>query len=390
MTDEKSNRLRICLVVLHAYPVIDPNAPGIYGGIETRAWTIAKGLARIPELEVTFIVRNPQLSAAAVVENVKIVPLKDFMYFTRFKVAEHVDILPRFPFLIIKRWNWLLPVWMFLLLITKPFRHHHEDQHAPNPFYQNLSTDILATFGVHSTSAQVIAASKLNGAKSLLFVGSDNELNVEISQNKNYKSEYNEKADICCYCIEQADQIIVQKPEQRVMLKEHFSREAYQYINPIDIDSWLHAAENRMPEWENYLGENGMSKCPRPFVLWIGRADNFHKRADLMLKVAKECPTIPFLLVMNPRDAVIENQLKKSRLKNLYLLEKVPHTLMPCAFKQAKLFVSTSSLRTRRISQHFFTGCNFRNKDNLTRGRPRIFRREHRRCILSWSARKSD
>ena len=53
--------MKICFVLLHAYPVVEPNAPGLFGGSETRAVTLAQGLAKYTDHEISFVVRNPHL-----------------------------------------------------------------------------------------------------------------------------------------------------------------------------------------------------------------------------------------------------------------------------------------------------------------------------------------
>ena len=51
--------LRVCCISYHAYPVIEPSVRETVGGTETRAWTLAKGLAgRHDDCDVSFVVRT--------------------------------------------------------------------------------------------------------------------------------------------------------------------------------------------------------------------------------------------------------------------------------------------------------------------------------------------
>jgi glycosyltransferase involved in cell wall biosynthesis len=335
--------LKICLVALHAYPAIDPSAPGVFGGTETRAWTIAQGLGKVPGLEVSFVVRNPKLKSTMYVNGVKIIPKHDYMHITRYQVAECVELISRFPYIQLRRWKWQLPWWIFLLIITKPFRQMKVDPLAADEFYRHLEADVLCAFGVHSTAAMIISTAKFSKKNSVLFLGSDSDLDERYGPDSTYITPYREHASVCYHAIINADIIVAQKEEQLKLLKDRFGRDGYLFRNPIDISEWRTLGETNKNKWLEFLQNSTASDCPTSYALWIGRAETFHKRADLLVRVAADCPNVPFLMIMNQRDSVVEREIYRKKPANLYILESAPYNLMPSVFGNAKLFVNTSS-----------------------------------------------
>jgi glycosyltransferase involved in cell wall biosynthesis len=63
-----------------------------------------------------------------------------------------------------------------------------------------------------------------------------------------------------------------------------------------------------------------------------------------LLKLARQCPEVPFLMVLNPRDDVLEREINAACPENVHMVPFVPFDLMPALFARASVFVSTSAL----------------------------------------------
>lgn len=326
--------LKVCFVALNAYPAIDPHVPGGLGGIETRSWLFAKSLAQRPDVEVTFVVRHPEPLRQNEYEGVRVIRQDDPLFVAKNSLLSRLQISKRFPWIIWRKPNLgdlaVLPrlFWDKIVLRRTP--------QQPDPFLQQLNVDLFVTFGVQSHSATVIASARSIGRKAVLFLGSDHDLDERILSQPNYKTIYNDRASVCLWVIEQADSILCQTDRQRQRLTDLFHRDATIVGNPIDLD-WWDAAHSQEPL------PSDVAQLDR-FALWIGRADSVHKRPQVLLELAKLCPEVPFLMIMNPRDPAVEQQIREEAGENVHIVEKVPFSRIPSVFKNACCLVNTSSL----------------------------------------------
>jgi glycosyltransferase involved in cell wall biosynthesis len=83
---------------------------------------------------------------------------------------------------------------------------------------------------------------------------------------------------------------------------------------------------------------------PREFVLWIGRADRHDKRPLLCLELARRCPGIPFVMIVNPRDPEIAAEVHRTRPDHVRIIERVRPAEVEGLFRGARALVNTSSV----------------------------------------------
>ena len=83
---------------------------------------------------------------------------------------------------------------------------------------------------------------------------------------------------------------------------------------------------------------------PARYVLWIGRAESVHKRPQICVELARSCPGVTFLMVLNPRDKAVEETIHRSAPANVYILPRVPFPAMPALFSRAAALLNTSQL----------------------------------------------
>ncbi|MCR4413061.1 MAG: glycosyltransferase family 4 protein [Thermoguttaceae bacterium] len=309
--------LRVCCVALHAYPAIEPSAEGAFGGTETRAWTLARGLARQEGIEVRFLVRSRPPG-----------------WWILHSVASDVERIERFPWFRVRRWTasllWKAPVAAAVRLLPG-----QRDPRRPDRFYQRIESDVFCCFGVHRDSATVIASARAAGRKTVLFLGADSDLDGRFTPDSTYRTPYGERGHVCWYALRHADRIVVQTEAQRRMLADRFGREGVLVPNPIDLAAWEAAqdAGTALPEVDRMA----------PYALWIGRADAFHKRPLLALELARRCPEVRFLMIVARRDWKIHDQLRRDCPANVRIIEPVPFCEMPLVFRGAAVYVNTSA-----------------------------------------------
>lgn len=323
-------------MALNAYPVVEPEAARGVGGIETRAWMFARGLLRHAGAEVQFVVRHSGLPRRDAVDGVRIISLIDRLYDMRAAVGMCVGRRAGFPWVRVHRWRpsliWQLPV----VAAERLLRGGASDPWQPDLRLSELETDVFCTFGVQSHSATVIASAREAGKPVVLILGSDGDLDPEYTAESTFISPYGDRGEVCWRILRESDAIIAQTAEQQEALRERFGRESAVVANPIDVEAW----DAGLTQTPHSPDTSGLER----YALWIGRADAVHKRPQLCVELARMCPEVPFLLIMNPRDAELESRLKREAPPNVRFVSSVPFTRMPAVFARAGVLVNTSLL----------------------------------------------
>ncbi|MGE0376681.1 MAG: glycosyltransferase family 4 protein [Planctomycetaceae bacterium] len=331
-----AQRPRVCFVALHALPTIDPALARPVGGTETRAWTFARGLAQSGRCDVSFIVRTDGPRARFQQAGVDVIPRVDRLYSLYESVGKCIERSPRFPGVRLRSWAWPLlwkaPVLGACRLLAAGSRNPWQ----ADRLYMSEPADLFCTFGVQANSARVIASAHATGRKAVLLIGSDGDLDERYQPESNYISPYGDVAEVCHRIHQRADRIVVQTAEQQRLLAERFGRAGAVIANPIDLAAWDRRRTAPLPDeftggWDRY-------------ALWVGRAESLHKRPETLLRVAQLCPTVDFLMILNPRDRAVEQHVRETCPPNVRIVSQVPHDLMPAVFERAAVFVSTSAL----------------------------------------------
>ncbi|MFO1091722.1 MAG: glycosyltransferase [Planctomycetaceae bacterium] len=327
--------LTACLVALNAGPVLTPDIPGRIGGLETRAWQFARGLAG-QGVGVQFVVRLSSRPASDRVDGVQIVPLLDRLYPMREAARMCVGKRSGFPWIDFHRWQtqliWQLPI----LAVERVLRGGAPDPWRPDRRLTELQTDIYCTFGVQSHSATVLASARAAGRPCVLVLGSDGDLDERYTPDSMFVSPYGDPAQVCWRILQEVDAIVAQTPAQAAMLQQRFGRTATIIRNPVDVPEW----DTRRTPPATLEETGGLER----YVLWVGRAESVHKRPQVCLDVARRCPDLNFLMVMNPRDPQVDSTVRRAAPANVRILSSVPFARMPAVFARAAAFVSTSSL----------------------------------------------
>ena len=97
--------MRLAIVAFNAYPAIVPSAGTAIGGLETFAWTLARSLARQPDLSVQFLVRHSRQPERQTVEGVELFCQVDPLLDIRRAVRQDLKVTGRFPWVQVNRWR---------------------------------------------------------------------------------------------------------------------------------------------------------------------------------------------------------------------------------------------------------------------------------------------
>lgn len=327
--------LSICFVAFNALPVIDERYPGGIGGTEIRSWLLARELAKRDGFNVSFVIRDNRKLHDTTIQNVKLIQRTERFSDIRVFVAQHLQKRSRLPWLTLKRWHWSLLWKIPLLLLWEPFRTRPRDPLQPDPFFNSIEADIFCPFGVQSVSASVVATAGNRNTPAILFLGSDDDLDPRYTPTSHDRNNYNERADVCRFALDHATCLVAQTEWQRDAAAERFGLQTEVLRNPVDVSVW---SQNRRDE---DFPLTAVVDWPQ-YVLWIGRAEQVYKRPLLCLELAKLCPRVRFLMVMNPFDRDVETEVLRTLPRNVRVVSVVLPAEMPAVFGRAAAFVSTS------------------------------------------------
>lgn len=337
--------MKIAILAYRALPVADPRRHGHFGGLETSAWLTAKGLAAIDGNDVSLIVRYHWPLKAHFIDGVRVVVRWKPLEILRESVAGQIEVTSGFPWLKIRRWKlslvWKIPLLVLFRLFSRNRSHVLEE----DAFYHKDPGDVLLLFGSNLTSARALISLAGRQTRTVLSIQSNNELDPRFAQDANFQNEYGERSEVIQRLISGTTDIVVQTEFQQQRLLELFGRKSIILGNPFDIISWDQAliASNTTARSGRQAQPVDNAGAAESYVLWVGRPDRFHKRPHLIVEVARLCPDIPFLMVLNTGDEDVRREIESSRPSNLTILDQVPFTDMPKLFAHASLFAFTGS-----------------------------------------------
>lgn len=336
--------MRIAIVALNAESALFPNAGRRVGGMETFAWSLARGLAECPEDQIAIIVRYstprlPHFMAGVEVDGFH-EPLRD----VRQSVSSSLELdgfrkLPR-----VKRWDgslaWKLPALAFAKLCMPRFAEENELRRT----MQRVRPDLVIALGVNPTSAMLVRITRDLAINMLLSIQSNADLARQFFVSDGFVDSYGVASHEARTCLLECPNIVCQTQTQWTMLQElgrlpqinkNIAERSVVIPNPIDLGRF----------WADGSPDSGQlaTRTNRTGIVWIGRADRFHKRPLLALEIARACPQIPFTMIVNRGDAEVHALLVRKRPDNVTLVDYHPADQMPDLLRKSWLFLSTSS-----------------------------------------------
>lgn len=332
--------MRVCFVAENAWPVIAETADTAFGGMETQAWAFARSLHQAGFCDVSFAVSSPESFESSDVGGIHVCNRKASFEHLRRSVARHCLIQHSWPPLTIRHWDnsllWQLP----LLMFTKPFRGTDAEQKSVSAFYRALSADVVIAFGVSSLTTAIVEAAQSFGKRAVISCASNDDLRSEYQPGSSYINAYGDSGAVLARGLMAADQVFVQTAWQKELAATNLNLRTEILPNPIDARWSLWAAQR-----EQLLATllNQYPQLVKPFVLWTGRTERFHKRPEMAFEVARRLRQHQFVMVMNVTDQGYANELNRLRPANVLLLAPLPHPHFVALMSRATAFLSTGS-----------------------------------------------
>lgn len=314
----------IAFACFNAYPLFDAASQAPIGGMETRAALFGRGLARCGRWRVRFVVSDFGQPARTRHEGI------DFDIYQPLHQQASANVNPRFarrkwfPAVNLDRRDlalfWQIPLLALFRLLPALFF----------PLYwRRRRADVVCCFGNNVLTAQTIADCRRLGIRTVLCIASDDDISADYAPGDPGLNDYCTPRWMAHYALENADHVFVQTESQLRALESRFGRSGALIRNPVRI------AADDPSRWP--------PRSQRDLVLWIGRADTFHKQPLLLLELAKRCPDLSFLMIMNRTHADVFDAVQAQRPPNLTVVERVPHRDIWDYYRRARVFVSTSA-----------------------------------------------
>lgn len=342
--------LRILFVVPNALPAIISVAGQNAGGMETRAWLLARSLAKHSSWDVTFVVRSDQRVSERVRRQieaqtrVRVVVVWEPWRLIRQRVSRawhargglhEVLLSPR----------WLAEV--LLLAATWPFRRRDLQTLSQDDRLPSEAFDQWVVFGASRDSANAITTARARSEPIALCLASNDDV-APVGSNSNEKdassssNRYGDTDDERVYCVRNADVIVSQTAYQAGLVASRFQRESVVMKNPIDQAEWR---EDQGADGEivgQGVGDGTLGVTLHGPVLWVGRMERVTKRFDVACEIARRCHDLPFLLIANPENDPKAESLAESLPANATLKRFQDATQMRQHFAQSSCLLVTS------------------------------------------------
>ena len=322
------SKLRLVLHAPYAFPLFDPTDTEPVGGIETRAWLFARGLARLPETDVDVVVRAPRWFRQRTFDGIRVWNASDGFDPLRKRVSLWREGRGEVPWRAALLWE--LPV----LAVVKLARELGLRRDL-NRLYDEINGDVHICLGVSRQSRDVVREAHARDRPALLCLASDDDLDRQFTAGSQYRTPYGEIGSDCYEALMEADAIVAQSAAQQDLLQARFQREATVIPNPFDLEGWDRAVRQ---------SSAALAKVDAPeYLLWVGRADRFHKRPEIALQLAAQLPDVPFLMILNRGEPLVAEQVRANAPGNVSIIERVPYAEMAAVFARARALLSTSS-----------------------------------------------
>jgi len=305
--DERGKKIAICFVMLHSYSLFKPKTNYVFGGSEVRGYLFGRGLSKLPDYEVSFVVIDHGQDKIEMVDGIK--------------VYAHSHYKSAF---LKKLWGWLTRKALYRLL-----PHSSNQLLEKCRVYEQVDADIYCTIGVHNLAAEIAEFCWAKDKKFLLFSGSDLDFSESYQPDSRKVNNYGSIGYLCYKAIMQANHIVTQTKQQENLLSARFGRKSVTINNPIEMD---HKSSAILSEY----------KSLSPYVLWIGKSDHI-KRPDLVLEIASSMPQTQFVMVMNRSRTAFHNQIFSEKPPNVIITEYVPWNKIEGLFIGAQVLLNTSS-----------------------------------------------
>jgi glycosyltransferase involved in cell wall biosynthesis len=289
--------VRVCFVAYGAYPLLEKSAKGGIGGAEVRAMTFANGLRALSQHSIQIVVGSSSNCLAERINGIEV----------QFRNLQQRP--------------------GFLTKLGQSLGKRITGRPTPDLYFRQLDTDALLMFGLRNDTASAVRAARESGKQVVLFLTSDRNLDDAARRGRHDRGVYGERGYLCRFSLMNADRIVVQTPRQQSRLWDDFKLRSQLIPNPIVTTASCPPLPRDDP----------------PMALWVGRADTFSKRANLCVDLARRCPQISFVMIMNQHDPLVFDEISSAAPRNVSIVERVPFDEIETYYQRATVLVNTSA-----------------------------------------------
>ncbi len=276
--------MKVCFISVYAYSLFNPKCSAPFGGSEVQLYQIANKLAEDKNNQISFLVGDFGQKSTEVYHSIRVIKtLKP----TKSSIKYLTGIYHQIKFIIqLKRT-------------------------AADTFIQRaagLETGTIAFF------------CKLFKKKFIYMTASSIDINGQYKKMKPLEGFFFELG------LKNTAAIVTQNQEHRQALKKNYN-----------LDSTIIKNSYPLPPKIPNLKQ-------KKHILWVGSSQPL-KQPQIFLNLAKSIPQQKFIIIMPKHNQHLWAQIKKQakQIKNLHFIEKVPFTKINQFFKQALLFINTST-----------------------------------------------
>ena len=295
--------MKVAFVRLGATPLVAPDCPQTFGGAEVRALTFARGVARSTTHDVSLVVQRPpggKITWGDTESSVRVESVRHS------RSSNNATRLAR--------------------RLRRSVRNRLTNVPPAPAELRPLLADVTIAFGVHSPTPSLVRCGLLQNRSVVVALTSDEDARRALSGEGRRSSKENRTERAHRYALLSANAVMVQTETQR-MLVEQAGQRAVLIRNPI--------ATCLKPN-------EAVPLRKRQYVLWVGRADTDCKRADLAMEVARRCPNVPFLMVMNPTNRDKNSRHPIVTPANVRVVSSIDWQESDSLFRDARALLNTS------------------------------------------------
>lgn len=288
--------MRIAFLRLSAAPLVRGDTEQNIGGAEVRALTFAKGLSDRSNHVVRLLVggeaQDPYARGRLLIHPVQ----------SERQESDRRSLPSR---------------------LTRSLKRRLGREPAAWKAIADLPVEFIACFGLQDPTASAIWTAKQTGKRAVVFLTSDHDTYRALAP----ASIVHRHRRWHRFAILNADLVVAQTHYQCQLVEQASTSSVALIRNPIDTAT---VADELVPITH------------RKYVLWIGRADTNCKRADLCWQVARKCPDIPFLAILNPLDRRTTELLVREAPPNVSIRDRVDWSDSDLLFQGALALLNTS------------------------------------------------
>lgn len=332
-------KVKVCFVGLYTYQLFNPDFKGIFGGSEVRASIIMKELAKDDDFEVVNVVNADPGVAEGEFDGVKVMKHSFYRHEYQGEGAQKLPLLKRLlpekPGYYAYKMQLILTEMVGKVIERVSYSVFGRGVYGPGnvyipedkiAVYDKINADIYCIFGVHRESYELISYCASRGKKSVLFLGSNSDVDAEYSPENTSINNYGYRNDLNYYALTTPDAIVAQTVDQKNLLKQRFGLDSTVIRNPIDLDA---------------AAVGFVKDINTPYVLWVGKSHHV-KAPEKYISLAKRIPEVHFVMVMNLWDSGLHQSVLDDLPGNVTYIEKVPFGQIESLFNHAHVFVNTS------------------------------------------------